>query len=197
MEGVITVWRTAYREFGRYSWSIRQLFRWLERRIGRAGLLRIVLLSALLLSGGLLIERCQELESLGSEAVFEAPVRETEPGQLVPSTARFNGSSANDVPLLFGAFQQVAQEQGLRLDRLEYQREPTSAEVVEGLRVSMTIMGHADKIHAWVLHFMRAYPGLALLRLKYARERIEVPEIEAQLTWVFYFKPREPGKAKP
>lgn len=173
----------------RSAWPFHQAWRRSLSRFGGLGVARMMLLLVLLLTSLLLSERCQTL------AEFAGQTSESTPSPRATDKA-FDGQSAlerilspaTDIPVLLSAFQQQARDNGLRLDHLEYHRDPDSSHSFETLRVSMTLSGNADKLHGMISHLLQGYPGLALVRLKMARERIDTPDIEGQMTWLFYLK---------
>ncbi|MGB4066201.1 MAG: hypothetical protein WBK19_20430 [Azonexus sp.] len=180
----------------RSAWPLHQAWHWSLSRFGGLGMARILLLLILLLASLLLSERCQTLAELpeqSSEPI--TPQRATDkPPEGQPALERIL-SPATDIPVLLSVFQQQARDNGLRLDHLEYHRDADGSQAFETLRVSMTLIGNADKLHGMVSHLLKDYPGLALVRLKLARERIDTLDIEGQLTWLFYLK-GAPGTAE-
>jgi hypothetical protein len=173
----------------RGSWWLCQAGRWLLSRFGALGVARMVLLLLLLLASLLLADRCQTLAGLADQT--RDPIQLLLPSDQKPGTrSSFDSvlSPATDIPALLNAFQQQSLDNGLRLEHLEYQRDASSSSAFEMLRVNMVLIGNADKLHGMLGHLLKDYPGLALVRLKLTRERIDTPDIEGRLTWLFYLK---------
>lgn len=180
----------------RSAWPLRQAWHWSLSRFGGLGVARMILLPILLLASLLLSERCQTLMELAEQTSEPIPPQratdKASDGQ--PALERIL-SPATDIPALLSAFQQQARDNGLRLEHLEYYRDADGGQAFETLRVSMTLIGNADKLYGMVSHFLKDNPGLALVRLKLAREQIDTPDVEGQLTWLFYLK-GAPGTAE-
>lgn len=179
----------------RSGWRLRHAWHWVLPRLGSLGVARLLLVF-LLLAGMFLAERCQTLAGLADQPKENIqPQLASDPKPDTRPTLDSILSPASEIPALLNAFQQQARDNGLRLDQLEYQREAGSSSALEMLRVSMILIGDAEKLHGTVSHLLKDYPGLALVRLKLARERIDTQDIEGRLTWLFYLN-GTPGVAE-
>lgn len=181
------------RQIGRrVIWSIRRgmLNALSDRRRLRTA--RVLLLIVALGLSAWLAERCfvlrEQLERsmAGSELALQPAHASNTEGTmnsvLLPTAS---------IPEVLSRFDSMAQESGLRLERIDYRKEIAVVGKDDILRINTTLIGNAEEVFALSAMLLQSCPGLSLVALKLTRERAESTDGEAQITWIAFLRPTD------
>lgn len=174
----------------RVAWCGQRRHRQLTRHIGFFPLL---LTGAAMFCLTAWLFRAQQIAALGDQRAraAEQQRREFRPQDHGPAMSddaplAFHDAlvSIDDIPGVVHDLIRLAEVQHVILLRGEYQAHPDIQGGFMRYRMTFPVRGNAQAIQAYLYAALRAHKTLALERAQFKRERIESPDLDAQVHWV-------------
>ena len=181
----------------RLIWGARSALHFCLRHLGVAGLCSVLLMTIAVPIGGALHQQRLVLGQLHRafvaqkerDSAYAARIASGADAGTLDGRGRLRAFGKillphEDIPVLVQDILQLAERQGLSVQRGEYRPQVDAAGNFLRYGMSLPVKGDASAINRFILTALRTHQALILESVRFKRELIDSKEIEARVQWV-------------
>lgn len=100
--------------------------------------------------------------------------------------------AADDAPAVVRSLFDLAEKEGLRLQRGSYRLQPEPAAAFARYRMTLPLRGDPARVQGFVQSALLAWPSLAVESIQFKREGPGQRQLEARIQWVLFVRADQP-----